>query len=73
MITNIIGIVGIILLITGYIFLLFNSIKKIFFIFNTISSLLLTIYAVLQVDIIFIIVNAFVTFVSFKTYIKEKE
>ena len=70
--SNMIGYIGLGLLLLGYVFLLTNK-ERWFAPNNTIASLLLCIHAVMLNDIPFIIVNGFVAMVlAVKTYKQYK-
>ena len=69
---NMIGYIGLGLLLLGYVFLLTNK-ERWFAPNNTIASLLLCIHAIILHDIPFIIVNGFVAMVlAVKTYKQYK-
>lgn len=67
-----IGYLGLTILLTAYIFLLFKKVK-LFFLVDLIASIILTFYAVLLKDIPFIVVNGFISIVLFvKLYDRDR-
>jgi len=72
---ELIGFTGLILLIIAYVFYgVFHDVKK-FTITNTIATLLLTLYAILNKDVVFILVNGFILIMLIKKliYIESRE
>lgn len=65
---NILGWIGLGLLIIAYIFIYINK-YNLFYLTNIVASGTLTVYAILLGDIVFSIVNGFITLVIFKKII----